>query len=201
MQHNHTGEKQYTALAIDSRSPVESPLGIPGLSKEMLVKDKTSHVEVKYENASNSSQDQGTSVSTRDNALDFAPTQQKTAVISVLLVDDHALLREGLRQLLELEEDIRIVGEAVDGFDAIQKIRQVRPDVVLMDIRMPMVDGLAVTRQITFEFPSIAVIMLTMYGENLQMLQAIRNGARGYLLKSSSSQEVAQAIRSVQAGG
>ena len=57
MQHNHTGEKQYNALAIDSRSPVESPLGIPGLSKEMLVKDKTSHVEVKYANASNSSQD------------------------------------------------------------------------------------------------------------------------------------------------
>ena len=129
------------------------------------------------------------------------PDQQQAAVISVLLVDDHALMREGLRQLLELEEDIRIVGEAVDGFDALQKIRHVRPDVVLMDIRMPMVDGLAVTRQITFEFPSIAVIMLTMYGENTQMLQAMRNGARGYLLKSSSSQEVAQAIRSVQAGG
>src|SRR5437588_430584 len=100
MQHNHTGEKQYNALAIDSRSPVESPLGIPGLSKEMLVKDKTSHVEVKYENASNSSQDQGASVSTRDDALDFAPTQQKTAVISVLLVDDHALMREGLKQAI-----------------------------------------------------------------------------------------------------
>jgi DNA-binding NarL/FixJ family response regulator len=201
MQHNHTGEKQYTALAIDSRSPVESPLGIPGLSKEMLVKDKTSHVEVKYENASNSSQDQGASVSTRDDALDFAPTQQKTAVISVLLVDDHALMREGLKQLLELEEDIHVVSEAVDGFDALYKIRQLRPEVVLLDIRMPMIDGIAVTRQITHEFPSIAVIILTISPDHQQMLQAMRNGARGYLLKSVSSQELTQAIRTVHQGG
>jgi len=201
MQHNHTGEKQYTALAIDSRSPVESPLGIPGLSKEMLVKDKTSHVEVTYENASNSSLDQGTSVSTRDNALDFAPTQQKTAVISVLLVDDHALMREGLKQLLELEEDIHVVSEAVDGFDALYKIRQLRPEVVLLDIRMPMIDGIAVTRQITHEFPSIAVIILTISPDHQQMLQAMRNGARGYLLKSVSSQELTQAIRMVHQGG
>jgi len=201
MQHNHTGEKQYTALAIDSRSPVESPLGIPGLSKEMLVKDKKSHVEVKYENASNSSQDQSTSVSTRDSALDFAPTQQKTAVISVLLVDDHALMREGLKQLLELEEDIHVVSEAVDGFDALYKIRQLRPEVVLLDIRMPMIDGIAVTRQITHEFPSIAVIILTISPDHQQMLQAMRNGARGYLLKSVSSQELTQAIRIVHQGG
>ena len=201
MQHNHTGEKQYNALAIDSRSPVESPLGIPELSKEMLVKDKTSHVEVKYENTSNSSQDQGASVSTRDDALDFAPIQQKTAVISVLLVDDHALMREGLKQLLELEEDIHVVGEAVDGFDALYKIRQLRPEVVLLDIRMPMIDGIAVTRQITHEFPSIAVIILTISPDHQQMLQAMRNGARGYLLKSVSSQELTQAIRMVHQGG
>ena len=165
------------------------------------MKDKTSHVEVKYENASNSSQDQGTSVSTRDNALDFAPTQQKTAVISVLLVDDHALMREGLKQLLELEEDIHVVGEAVDGFDALYKIRQLRPEVVLLDIRMPMIDGIAVTRQITHEFPSIAVIILTISPDHQQMLQAMRNGARGYLLKSVSSQELTQAIRTVHQGG
>ena len=201
MQHNHTGEKQYTALAIDSRSPVESLLGIPGLSKEMLVKDKTSHVEVKYETAANSSQDQGASVSTRDDALDFVPKQQKTAVISLLLVDDHALMREGLKQLLELEEDIHVVGEAVDGFDALYKIRQLRPEVVLLDIRMPMIDGIAVTRQITHEFPSIAVIILTISPDHQQMLQAMRNGARGYLLKSVSSQELTQAIRMVHQGG
>src|SRR5437773_264399 len=101
--------------------------------------------------------------------------QQATAVISVLLVDDHALMREGLRRLLELEQNIRIVGEAVDGFDALSQIRQLRPDVVLMDIRMPIIDGIAVTRQVVHEFSSIAVIMLTMSGEQEQMLQAMKN--------------------------
>lgn len=128
-------------------------------------------------------------------------TLRKTSVVSVLLVDDHALMREGLRQLLELEDDIRIVGEAVDGFDALQRMRQLRPDVVLMDIRMPMLDGIAVTRQLAHEFPSVAVIMLTMHREHQQMLQAMKNGAKGYLLKSASSQEVTQAIRTVHNGG
>ena len=128
-------------------------------------------------------------------------TSEKTAVIAVLLVDDHALMREGVRQLLELEEDIHIVGEAVDGFDALHSIRRLQPEIVLMDIRMPVIDGIAVTRQITHEFPEIGVIMLTMHSEQQQMLQAMRNGARGYLLKSASSQEVAQAIRTVHEGG
>jgi DNA-binding NarL/FixJ family response regulator len=110
-------------------------------------------------------------------------------------------MREGLRQLLELEDDIRIVGEGVDGFDALKQVRQLRPDVVLMDIRMPMLDGIAVTRQLTCDFPSIAVIILTMQREHQQVLQAIKNGAKGYLLKSASSQEVAQAIRAVHNGG
>jgi len=136
-----------------------------------------------------------------------APTideQQKTAVVSVLLVDDHALMREGLRQLLELEEDIRVVGEAVDGFDALQQIRRLHPlspDVILMDIRMPMLDGIAVTRQISHEFPTIAVIILTMFRDQQQVLLAMKNGAKGYLLKNASSQEVAQAIRTVHGGG
>lgn len=130
-----------------------------------------------------------------------AVTLRKTSVVSVLLVDDHTLMREGLRQLLELEDDIRIVGEGVDGFDALKQVRQLRPDVVLMDIRMPMLDGIAVTRQLTCEFPSIAVIILTMQREHQQVLQAIKNGAKGYLLKSASSQEVAQAIRAVHNGG
>ncbi len=130
--------------------------------------------------------------------------QQKTAVMSVLLVDDHALMREGLRQLLELEEDIRVVGEAVDGFDALQQIRRLHPlcpDVILMDIRMPMLDGIAVTRQISHEFPTVAVIILTMFRAHQQVLLAMKNGARGYLLKNASSQEVAQAIRTVHGGG
>lgn len=119
----------------------------------------------------------------------------------MLLVDDHALMREGLRQLLMLEQDMRIVGEAVNGFDALAKVRQLRPAIVLLDIRMPLIDGLAVTRQIAHEFPETSVIILTMYRMQQQMLQAMKNGARGYLLKSASFQEVAQAIRTVYNGG
>jgi DNA-binding NarL/FixJ family response regulator len=126
---------------------------------------------------------------------------KSTRVINVLLVDDHALIREGLRQLFALEQDIQVVGDAVDGLDALQKIRQLQPDVVLMDIHMPIVDGITLTRQITHEFPAIAVIMLTMQQQRQQMLQALRNGARGYLLKSTSAHDVAQAIRSVYEGG
>ena len=132
---------------------------------------------------------------------DILDERKQTAVISILLVDDHALMREGLRQLLECEDDMRVVAEAVNGLDAMQQVRKLRPDVVLMDISMPVVDGLAVTRQITNEYPSIAVIMLTMFRQQQQVLQAMRNGARGYLLKNASSQEVAQAIRKVHEGG
>lgn len=120
--------------------------------------------------------------------------------ISILLVDDHALMREGLRQLLSLEADLRVADEAMDGFEAMQKVRQLQPDVVLMDISMPVVDGIVVTQQIVHEFPAIAVIMLTMHRQDQQVLQAIKSGARGYLLKTASSQELAQTIRQVHAG-
>ncbi len=132
---------------------------------------------------------------------DILDERKQTAVVSILLVDDHALMREGLRQLLECEQDMRVVAEAINGLDAMQQVRRLRPDVVLMDISMPVVDGLAVTRQITNEYPSTAVIMLTMFRQQQQVLHAMRNGARGYLLKSASSQEVIQAIRKVHEGG
>ncbi|MGI9061045.1 MAG: response regulator transcription factor [Ktedonobacteraceae bacterium] len=138
------------------------------------------------------------------SAVPTIAEQQKTEVVSVLLVDDHALMREGLRQLLELEEDIRVVGEAVDGFDALQQIRRLHPlcpDVILMDIRMPMLDGIAVTRQLSHEFPTVAVLILTMFRDHQQVLLAMKNGAKGYLLKNASSQEVVQAIRTVHGGG
>lgn len=142
-----------------------------------------------------------TSVDLLEAERETREERKQTAVISILLVDDHALMREGLRQLLECEDDMRVVGEAVNGLEAMQQVRRLQPDVVLMDISMPIVDGLAVTRQITSEYPSVAVIMLTMFRQQQQVLQAMRNGARGYLLKSASSQEVAQAIRKVHEGG
>jgi DNA-binding NarL/FixJ family response regulator len=128
------------------------------------------------------------------------PAETGVDTISILLVDDHALMREGLRQLLSLEADLHVVDEAVNGFEAVQKVRQLQPDVVLMDISMPVVDGIAVTQQITREFPAIAVIMLTMHRQDQQVLQAITSGARGYLLKTASSQELARTIRRVHAG-
>ena len=201
MQHYPSGDKQYAALTPYPYSSVERPLSAARPGHETLVANKTSNVEIAYGNPAKATSEQGRAVSTRDDGLAFAPITQEIAAISVLLVDDHALMREGLKQLLELEEDMHVVGEAVDGFDALYKIRQLRPDVVLMDIRMPMIDGIAVTRQIAHEFPSIAVIMLTISRDHQQMLQAMRNGAKGYLLKNASSQEVMQAIRTVHQGG
>jgi DNA-binding NarL/FixJ family response regulator len=121
--------------------------------------------------------------------------------IRVLLVDDHVLMREGLIQLFSLEADIHVIGEASDGFEALEKIALERPDIVLLDIHLPVIDGIAVVRQISHQFPEVATLMLTMYRQNQQIVDAMRNGARGYLLKSASIQEVTQAIRSVHAGG
>ncbi len=135
-----------------------------------------------------------------DSARNIRATCQKSTTIRLVLVDDHALMREGLRQLLSLEADLCVVDEAVNGFEAIQKVRQLQPDIVLMDISMPGVDGIAVTQQITHELPEIGVIMLTMHRQDQQVLQAIKSGARGYLLKTASSQELAQTIRQVHAG-
>ncbi|HEY7419682.1 MAG TPA: response regulator transcription factor [Ktedonobacteraceae bacterium] len=144
--------------------------------------------------------ERGNSISP-DQGDDAREGARKVDVISVFLVDDHALIREGLRQLLTLEQDIQIVGDAADGFEAMLKIRQLCPDVVLMDIHMPIVDGIAMTRRITQEFPSVAVIMLTMHCQQQQLLLALKNGAKGYLLKNTSVREVAQAIRTVHSGG
>jgi DNA-binding NarL/FixJ family response regulator len=122
------------------------------------------------------------------------------AAIRVLIVDDHTLMREGLVQLFASEKDLQVVGEAADGFSALEQIRLHQPDVVLMDIHLPIIDGVTLTRQITQLFPHVAVIILSMYHQQQQVVEAIRSGARGYLLKNTSSQEVTQAIRSVHSG-
>ncbi len=125
----------------------------------------------------------------------------RAKTIQLMLADDHGLFRELLGRVLELETDIVVVGEAINGLDAVAKARQFKPDVILMDINMPIIDGLAATRQITEELPQTAVIVLTMYRHNHQVLQAMRAGARGYLLKNSQAQEVLAAIRTVYNGG
>jgi DNA-binding NarL/FixJ family response regulator len=121
--------------------------------------------------------------------------------IRVLLVDDQKLIREGLRTLLEMEEDIRIVGEAADGLAAVTAFEEHSPDVVLMDIRMPKVDGVEATRRIRSREPDAKVLVLTTFDEDALVFEAVRVGARGYLLKDVSGADLAAAVRSVARGG
>lgn len=122
-------------------------------------------------------------------------------MIKVLIADDHKMFRQGLRMLFEVEADIKVVGEARDGTEAAQMAGQLEPDIILMDINMPGVDGVEATRRILKEQPDQAVIILTMFREDEHVFQAINAGARGYVLKDADSLDVTRAIRSVAAGG
>ncbi len=123
------------------------------------------------------------------------------ADLRVLLVDDQQLMREGLRTLLEMEEGITIVGEAADGDAAVQGFEDLSPDVVLMDIRMPKMDGVEATRRIRGRSPDAKILMLTTFDEDELVFEAVRAGARGYLLKDLSGAELAAAVRDVARGG
>ena len=118
--------------------------------------------------------------------------------IRILLVDDHQVVREGLRRMLELEEDFRVVGEAADAKELFSQAESLSPEIVLMDIKMPGVNGLELTRQLKQRLPSCNVIMLTLYDEYLT--QAIEAGAVGYLLKDIKREELVRAIRAVREG-
>lgn len=123
-----------------------------------------------------------------------------TRDIRVVLADDHAVFRQGLRRLLELEPDIHVIGDAANGFDAVRVVRELQPDVVLMDVSMPGIDGIAATRAILAERAGVAVVILTMFDEDEYAFQAIRAGARGYLLKTSCAQDVVEAVRVTHQG-
>ncbi len=120
--------------------------------------------------------------------------------IGVLIVDDHAVVREGLRSFLELQEGIAVVGEAGDGEEAVALAEQLRPDVVLMDLVMPKVDGVEAMRQLRERMPAARVIVLTSFLDDDRLLPAIRAGAAGYLLKNAQPQELARAIRTANDG-
>jgi len=117
-----------------------------------------------------------------------------------MIVDDHALAREGLRAMLAHQHDLAVVAEAVDAGEARALCRRVLPDLLLMDVRMPGMDGLAATAAIKQEFPAIRVIIITMYENPDYLLQAIRAGAAGYLLKNATAREVLTAVRQVLRG-
>ncbi|MBI2886288.1 MAG: response regulator transcription factor [Chloroflexi bacterium] len=119
----------------------------------------------------------------------------------VIIVDDHPMVREGLRGMLATDRAIQVVGEATTGVEAVDLVGRLRPDVVLMDIRMPDMDGLAATRQIKQEHPEVSVIMVTMYDNPDYLFQAVSAGAAGYVLKDVSRFELLQTIRTVMSGG
>ena len=121
-------------------------------------------------------------------------------MITLLLVDDQNLIRQGLRALLELEPDLEVVGEAENGAIAIDRVKALQPDVVLMDIRMPVMDGVTATKQICHQFPDVNILVLTTFDDDVYVAAAIKNGAKGYLLKDTPSEEIAAAIRAVALG-
>ena len=123
------------------------------------------------------------------------------AVIEVLLVDDHPVVREGLRSFLATCPGVRVVGEAGDGLEAVRLARDLRPDVVLMDVAMPGLDGLEATRQLASAAPSVKVLLLTVSEEPEYLREAARAGACGYLLKDASPLELLKALETVHAGG
>ena len=121
--------------------------------------------------------------------------------IKILMVDDHAVLRDGIRALLGLHDDIEIVGEASEGTEAIERTRELAPDVVVMDIAMPGMEGLEATRRIRKKSPKVKVLVLTQYDNREYIISAIRAGAAGYVPKRALGSELVSAIRAVHQGG
>ena len=120
--------------------------------------------------------------------------------ITVLLAEDHMIVREGFRKMLEMEDDIEIVGEAQDGRQAVAQARKLHPDVVLMDIAMPLLNGLEATRQILKAVPGTRIVILSAHNDDAYVKNATESGAAGFLLKQNSSHVVCEAIRQVQKG-
>jgi len=121
--------------------------------------------------------------------------------IPVLLVDDHPVVRHGLQAILQTDPSLDVVGDAEDGLDALEKVATLHPRVVLMDIHMPRMDGLAATRRIKERFPRVAVVILTLYNNEQYVVEAVKAGAAGYLLKTSSRDEISHTIHEVNSGG
>jgi two-component system nitrate/nitrite response regulator NarL len=120
--------------------------------------------------------------------------------IRVLLVDDHLLFRSGLASLIDPLEDMEVVGEAGDGREALERARELMPDLILMDIQMPGWDGLKATRLIKEEMPYVKIVMLTVSDDDKDLFEAIKSGAQGYLLKNLSSEELLEMLRGVYRG-
>jgi len=127
-------------------------------------------------------------------------SQQAKNTIRILTVDDHPLLREGIAAILGLQPDMQLVGEAEDGAQAIKIFRELRPDVTLMDLQMPILNGVETIARIRKDFPDARIIVLTTYAGDVQALRAMRAGAAGYLLKGALRRDLLDAIRAVHGG-
>lgn len=121
-------------------------------------------------------------------------------MIGVLLADDHILFREGLCGIIDAQTDMQVLGEAGDGLEVVVKARQLKPDLVLLDIQMPVCDGIEAARQIKNELPDVTIVMLTVRDDDKQLFEAIKNGAQGYLLKNIRSKEMLEMLRSAMRG-
>jgi len=120
--------------------------------------------------------------------------------ITILIAEDHTIVREGFRRMLELEGDLEVVGEAQDGRQAVEMAKKLHPDVVLMDVAMPMLNGLEATRQVIKALPATKVLILSAHGDVAYVTNAMESGAAGFLLKQSSAQELYRAIREAHQG-
>ena len=119
---------------------------------------------------------------------------------TIVLADDHSVVRAGLRALLEGEDGFRVIGEAADGLEAVQHVERLRPDVLVVDVMMPGLNGIEVTRQVRQRMPATKVVVLSMHSHEPYVLEALRHGASGYVLKDASTEQLVHAIREVVAG-
>ena len=128
-------------------------------------------------------------------------SEPRVRTLRVLLADDHVVVREGLKRLIDEQPDILVVGEASDGAATIQKVQELKPDVVVMDISMPGMNGLVATKKLKELHPDIVIVTLTRHADDAYLQELLRAGASGYVLKQSAPSELIQAIRAAAAGG
>jgi DNA-binding NarL/FixJ family response regulator len=121
--------------------------------------------------------------------------------VRIVLADDHGIVRDGLKAQLALVEGVEVIGESVDGDDAVRTCRSLRPDVVVMDLGMPVLNGIEATRQIQEECPDIRVVVLSMHSEQRYVTEALQSGASAYVLKDAAFEELADALKTVESGG
>jgi DNA-binding NarL/FixJ family response regulator len=126
---------------------------------------------------------------------------EKSDVIRILLVEDHQIVREGTRQLLEQTADFKVVGEAADGGAAVTMVAELKPDLIIMDVRLPILNGLEATQRIKKDFPNVQILILSAYDDDHYVFPLLEAGASGYLLKTASGLELARAVRMVYNGG